>query len=385
MSGPIIGILAGEASGDNLGAGLMRELKVLHPTCTFVGIGGPRMMALGLESLVPMERLSMNLFIDPLRRLPELIRILVKLIRCYQAKRPAVFIGVDFNVFNLLLEGLLKRRGITTVHYVSPSVYAWRRGRVKRVAKAAHLLLTLYPFEPEFYSELPIDTVYVGHPLADEISDTDGSDEARMKARRELGLPEEKLCIALLPGSRMSEVNYMAETFLTAADLIKARVGEVGFVVPCLRPNIAAWLKEALENHRSLDVVRYEGNARLALIACDAAIVKSGTGTLEAMLLRRPMVVSYKLGDLTFRMLRWIIRTPFIALPNILSGRMLVPELLQNDATPEALADNLLSSLSVLDKSSQEPETLLEFARLHELLRQGADKNAAQAVARLLA
>ncbi|MCZ6639965.1 MAG: lipid-A-disaccharide synthase [Gammaproteobacteria bacterium] len=382
---PIIGILAGEASGDILGAGLMRELKTLHPTCTFVGIGGPRMMALGLESLVPMERLSMNLFVDPVRRLPELIRILMKLIRCYRAKRPAVFIGVDFNVFNLFLEGLLKRRGITTVHYVSPSVYAWRRGRVKRVARAADMLLTLYPFEPEFYAGLPIDTVYVGHPLADEIGYDDGSDDARMAARRELGLPEERLCIALLPGSRMSEVSYMADTFLSAADLIKARIGEVGFVVPCLRGNIATWLKDALERHRSLDVVQYDGNARLALVACDAAIVKSGTGTLEAMLLRRPMVVSYKLGEFTFQILRRIVRTPFVALPNILTGRMLVPELLQNDATPEALADNLLSSLSVLDKASQEPETLLEFARLHELLRQGADKKAAQAVARLLA
>ncbi len=213
MNGPIIGILAGEASGDNLGAGLMRELKTLYPTCTFVGIGGPRMMAQGLTSLVPMERLSMNGFVDPIKRLPELIGILHKLIKCYQAKRPVVFIGVDFNVFNLLLERMLSRRGITTVHYVSPSVYAWRRGRVNRVASAARMLLTLYPFEPKFYSDLPIEAVYVGHPLADEITYDSGSDEARMAARRELGLPDERLCIALLPGSRMSEVKYMAEAF----------------------------------------------------------------------------------------------------------------------------------------------------------------------------
>ncbi len=383
MNGPIIGILAGEASGDNLGAGLMRELKTLYPTCTFVGIGGPRMMAQGLTSLVPMERLSVNGFVDPIKRLPELIGILHKLIKCYQAKRPVVFIGVDFNVFNLLLERMLSRRGITTVHYVSPSVYAWRRGRVNRVASAARMLLTLYPFEPKFYSNLPIEAVYVGHPLADEITYDTGSDEARTAARRELGLPDERLCIALLPGSRMSEVKYMAEAFLAAADLIKARVGEVGFVIPCLRPNIASWLKSAINRHHSLDVVQYDGNARLALIACDAAIVKSGTGTLEAMLLRRPMVVTYKLGELTYRIIRRMVRSPFVGLPNILAGRMLVPELLQDDATPEALADNLLSSLSELDKTSREPETLAEFARLHDLLRQGADKKAAQAVARL--
>ena len=383
MNGPIIGILAGEASGDNLGAGLMRELKTLYPTCTFVGIGGPRMMAQGLTSLVPMERLSVNGFVDPIKRLPELIGILHKLIKRYQAKRPVVFIGVDFNVFNLLLERMLSRRGITTVHYVSPSVYAWRRGRVNRVASAARMLLTLYPFEPKFYSDLPIEAVYVGHPLADEITYDTGSDKARIVARRELGLPDERLCIALLPGSRMSEVKYMAEAFLAAADLIKARVGEVGFVIPCLRPNIASWLKSAINRHHSLDVVQYDGNARLALIACDAAIVKSGTGTLEAMLLRRPMVVTYKLGELTYRIVRRMVRSPFVGLPNILAGRMLVPELLQDDATPEALADNLLSSLSELDKTSREQETLAEFARLHELLRQGADKKAAQAVARL--
>ncbi|MCZ6618353.1 MAG: lipid-A-disaccharide synthase [Gammaproteobacteria bacterium] len=384
MNGPVIGILAGEASGDNLGAGLMRELRVLYPTCTFIGIGGPLMMAHGLESLVPMERLSMNGFVDPLKRLPELIGILWKLIRCYREKRPVVFVGVDFNVFNLLLEGMLSRRGIETVHYVSPSVYAWRRGRVKRVAGAARMLLTLFPFEPDFYSGLPIEAVYVGHPLADEITPEAGSGEARLVARRELRLPDERLCIALLPGSRMSEVKYLADIFLTAADLINARVGDVGFVIPCLRKNIANWLIDALGSHRSLDVVRYDGNARLALTACDAAIVKSGTGTLEAMLLRRPMVVSYKLGYLTYRIVRRMIRTPFVALPNILAGRMLVPELLQDDATPEALADSLLSSLSELDKTSREPETLAEFARLHELLRQGADKKAAQAVARLV-
>ncbi len=383
MNGPTIGILAGEASGDNLGAGLMRELKTLYPTCTFVGIGGPRMMAQGLSSLVPMDRLSVNGFVDPIKRLPEFVGILHKLIKYYRANRPVVFIGVDFNVFNLLLERMLSRRGITTVHYVSPSVYAWRRGRVNRVASAARMLLTLYPFEPKFYSHLPIEAVYVGHPLADEITHDTGSDEARMVARRELGLPDERLCIALLPGSRMSEVKYMAEAFLTAADLIKVRVGEVGFVIPCLRPDIASWLKSAINRHHSLDVVQYDGNARLALIACDAAIVKSGTGTLEAMLLRRPMVVSYKLGELTYRIVRRMVRSPFVALPNILAGRMLVPELLQDDATPQALADNLLSSLSALDKTSREPETLAEFARLHELLRQGADKKAAQAVARL--
>lgn len=382
VTGLTIGIVAGEASGDNLGRGLMAELKRRHPQARFVGIGGPGMLEEGLESVVSMDRLSMNGFIDPLRRLPELLSIIRRLLARYDAEQPDLFVGVDFNVFNLLLEGRLKKRGITTVHYVSPSVYAWRRGRIRRIVRAADVLLTLYPFEPELYAHTPLRAVYVGHPLADAIDPQAGSAAGRQRARAELGVDGAGLVVALLPGSRMSEVRMLGERFLEAAALIARQRSSVCFVVPCVRPAIEHWLAAARQRFPQLHIVHYAGNARLALTACDGALVKSGTSTLEAMLLRRPMVVSYRLGAITYQVVRRMLRTPYVALPNILAGRMLVPELLQNAATAEALAGTLLAEL---DKAHDDPEYLQEFARLHHVLRQSADVRAAQAVSGCLA
>lgn len=377
MSDPIIGIVAGEASGDNLGRGLMVELKRRHPGARFVGIGGPGMLAEGLECLAPMDRLAVNGFVDPLRRLPELIGILRMLLARYRAEPPDVFVGVDFNVFNLLLERRLKRRGVPTVHYVSPSVYAWRRGRIRRIAGAADMLLTLYPFEPALYDGTPVRAVFVGHPLADAVDPQAGDEAGRRRARAELGLPEQALVVALLPGSRMSEVRLLGETFLEAADLIRTQRPQARFVVPCIRPAISDWLAAARGRHPELELTAYEGNARLALAACDGALVKSGTSTLEAMLLRRPMVVSYRLGPLTYQLVRRLLRTPYVALPNILAGAELVPELLQDEATGEALATQMLAEL---DKARLDSEYLSQFARLHQVLRRQADARAAEAV-----
>lgn len=381
MTGFTIGIVAGEASGDNLGRGLMAELERRHPGARFVGIGGSGMIGEGLDSVVSMERLAVNGFIDPIRRLPELVGILRRLLARYDAERPDVFVGVDFNVFNLLLEGRLKRRGIPTVHYVSPSVYAWRRGRIRRMARAADMLLTLYPFEPAFYAHTPVRAVYVGHPLADAIAPDAGEDRERHRVRAELGLTDAPLVVALLPGSRLSEVKLLGDLFLDAAVLIAEQRPGTRFVVPCVRPAISAWLDAARRRYPGLLLHDYAGNARRALTACDGALVKSGTSTLEAMLLRRPMVVSYRLGAVTYQIVRRMLRTPFVALPNILAGRALVPELLQNDATAPALAAHLLAEL---DKAHGDPEYLREFARLHDLLRQNADARAAEAVAQLL-
>jgi lipid-A-disaccharide synthase len=380
-----VGILAGEASGDNLGRGLMVELRRRYPHARFVGIGGPGMVAEGLESLVAMDRLAVNGFIDPLKRLPDLIRILRLLLRHFDAIRPDVFVGVDFNVFNLLLERRLKRRGIPTVHYVSPSVYAWRRGRIKRIAGAADMLLSLYPFEAPLYAGTPVQVVYVGHPLADAIGLDDGSAACRAQARQTLGIgaraadsAQHAPLVALLPGSRMSEVRMLGDIYLTAASLIAERRPGARFVLPCVRPAIVEWLAAARLRFPDLPLYSYPGDARLALAACDAALVKSGTSTLEAMLLRRPMVVSYRLGRLTYRVVRQMLRTPHVAMPNILTGRRLVPELLQDEATPQALASQLLAEL---DKAHGDPEYLLEFERLHRLLRRDADARAADAVA----
>jgi len=378
---PVIGILAGEASGDRLGRGLMLALKARFPAARFVGIGGAGMLEAGLESLVAMDRLAINGFVEPIKRLPDLLRILRQLVARFDRERPDLFIGVDFNVFNLMLERRLKRRGIPTVHYVSPSVYAWRRGRADRLGRAVDLLLTLYPFEPAFYAHTPVRAVFVGHPLADEITPDCGAPLQQQAARRALGLPQDGTVIALLPGSRMSEVRLLGDTLLEAAALIAARRPAARFVVPCLHEPIRTWLEGALGNWPTLPVVAYDGTARQALIACDAALVKSGTSTLEAMLVGRPMVVCYRLGGLTYRLVRRLLRTEFVALPNILAGRCLVPELLQDAATPAALADALLQEL---DKAGQDPEYFTTFRHLHATLRRDADARAAEAVAALL-
>ncbi|HEY5678823.1 MAG TPA: lipid-A-disaccharide synthase [Pseudomonadales bacterium] len=376
-----LGILAGEASGDSLGAGLMAALKRRYPRARFVGIGGPRMLAQDLDPVAPMERLQVNGLVDPVKRLPDLVRLLRQLVRCYEASRPAVFIGVDFNVFNFLLERMLKARGIPTVHYVSPSVYAWRRGRVGRIARSADLLLTLFPFEPALYDDAGLEAVFVGHPRADAIDIDAGGPEGRARARRELQIPPDRFCMAVLPGSRLSEVRLMGAPFLDAAGIVARRLPGTLVIVPCLRPEIRTLLEALLAARPELDAVLYDGDAELALTASDGALVKSGTSTLEAMLLRRPMVVSYKLGPLTYRLIRLLVRTPHIALPNILAGEELVPEVLQDEATPEALAEKFLDQL---DKARRDPEHLARFSDLHRQLRMNADERAADAVSRLL-
>jgi lipid-A-disaccharide synthase len=382
LRGITVGILAGEASGDDLGRGLMAQLKLRLPGVRFVGIGGPGMQAEGLESLASMDLLAVNGFVDPLKRLPALIRLLRLLLRHYDRDRPDVFVGVDFNVFNLLLERRLKRRGIPTVHYVSPSVYAWRRGRVARMAGAADMLLALYPFEASYYAGTPVRVEYVGHPLADAIDVDDGSEAARAAARVTLGIPVAAApLVALLPGSRMAEVRMLGDTFLAAGAAIARQRPGACFVVPCVRPAISAWLEEARRRFPDLPITAYPGNARLALAACDGAIVKSGTSTLEAMLLGRPMVVSYRLGWLSYQIVRRLLKTPYIAMPNILAGRHLVPELLQDRATPDGLANALLAEL---DKAQGNAEYLREFTRLHRILRRHADARAAEAVDSLL-
>jgi lipid-A-disaccharide synthase len=382
-----IGLLAGEASGDNLGAGLMAQLEQQYlasdpaASIRFIGVGGPRMQAAGLQNLASMDELAVNGFREPILRLPQLVRLLRRLIREFTAAEVDAFVGVDFNVFNFLLEGALKKRGIRTVHYVSPSVYAWRSGRTKRVAKCADLLLCLYPFEPDFYTGLPVRAEFIGHPLADEIDPRAGTDEARAAARAGLGVSEAHTVMALLPGSRSSEVALMIEPFLDAADIFSTRHAPVDIVIPCLRPHIRERVERAVAQHPTLEVTLYDGNARQALVAADVALVKSGTSTLEAMLLHRPMVVSYRLGGLSYQLAKRVVRTPHVALPNILAGDALVPELIQDAATGPALAAALSEQLQRARRDSTVVDTFLE---LHERLRQGADTKAAAAVLRLL-
>ena len=376
-----IAIVAGEASGDKLGAGLMQALHRRIDGLRFIGIGGDAMLDQGLGALGSMETLAVNGFRDPLVKLPGILGLLAALRRRFLSDPPDVFVGVDFNVFNLRLERMLKARGVPTVHYVSPSVYAWRRGRAKRIGRSADKLLALFPFDEPGYAGTETEVTFVGHPLADAIGLDAGGEGNRRAARDRLGLAGDKPVVALLPGSRDGEIRLMLELFLKTAAILLDSIEGVAFVIPCPTPSVAAMVEIEMRKWPQLPCSVHRGDGRLPLTACDAAIVKSGTATLEAMLLRRPMVVTYRLGPLAWRLARRLVHTDFVALPNLLAGRALVPELLQHAATPAALAEKLLSEL---DKAARHPDHLQVFSALHERLRRNASERAADAVASLL-
>lgn len=376
-----IGMLAGEASGDNLGAGLMRALQTRYPgKIDFVGVGGQKMAQLRLRALVEFDELSVNGFRDPVVKLVPLIRTFRSLVNALSAENLDVFVGIDFNVFNFLLEGALKKRGIKTVHYVSPSVYAWRRGRAKKVANVAQMILCLFPFEPKFYKGTDIETVFVGHPLADAIDENAGSQLARLQSRQALGLAPDKTVLAVLPGSRPGELRLMLPEFLRAAEIF-SQGQDTEVVIPCLRPDLAQLVERAIKDYRALNVTIHSGVATQALTACDIALVKSGTSTLETMLLHRPMVVSYRMGHVSYQLAKRLMKSAYVALPNILAARMLVPELLQYAATGESLAAALHQELHL---SRTRADYFQPFLALHKQLRQQADLSAAKAVLGLL-
>jgi lipid-A-disaccharide synthase len=371
-----IALVAGELSGDNLGAPLMRALRQRHPQVRFVGIGGPAMMQQGLECWTDIDDLSVNGFVEPLKRLPSLLKILFSTRDKIVASDVDCFIGIDFNFFNGLLEGMVKRRGIKTAHYVSPSIWAWRKGRIRSIKKNIDLMLTLYPFENAIYAENDINAVFVGHPRADEIA-LDAGDTGRTEARQQLTIEAGALVIALLPGSRGSEISYSGPDFLNAAQLIQQQLGPVRFLMPAANPRRATQMTALLEVHgRDLDIQVLQGQAEIAMLAADAVIVNSGTATLEAMLLRRPMVMSYRLGALTYGLVSRLVTTSFFALPNILAGRSVIKQLIQHDATPEALCAALLQVI----QPDQQAALFVEYERIHRLLRRNAGDQAAMAI-----
>ncbi len=356
----------------------MHALRARVPDVRFRGVGGPLMLAAGLESLAPMSTFAMNGFVEPVKRFPRLLRVIRSLRASYLDDRPDVFVGVDFNVFNLLLERLLKRRGIVTAHYVSPSVYAWRRGRVKRIGRATDLVMTLYPFEPPLYASQGVRAEFVGHPLADSIEPVDRT----AAARAELGMSNDQLVVALLPGSRMSELRAHAELFLQTAEIVEKTLErrDTVFLVPCVDERSRQAIEALAARFPTLTLRVLPTNAHLALAASDVALVKSGTGSLEAMLFGKPMVVTYRLGALSYAIVKALLRTPFVALPNILAGRRLVPELLQHAAQPQRLADALITEL----ERGRAGKHLTDFRMLHGSLRRGANQRAAEAVLKLI-
>ncbi|MCP9338106.1 lipid-A-disaccharide synthase [Stutzerimonas xanthomarina] len=374
MSSPLtVALVAGEASGDILGAGLMQALRAQHPDVAFVGVGGPRMEAQGLVSYFPQERLAVMGLVEVLGRLPELLARRKRLLKTLLDVRPDVFIGIDAPDFNLDLALKLRRAGIKTVHYVSPSVWAWRQKRVLKIRDACDLMLTLFPFEAKFYDDHQVAVRFVGHPLADTIPLV--SDRAA--ARDMLNLPQEGLIVALMPGSRGGEVGRLGELFLAAADRLRSMRPGIRFVVPCASPERRAQLEQMLIG-RDLPLTLLDGRSHEALAACNAVLIASGTATLEALLYKRPMVVAYSVAPLTFRVLKRLVKSPYVALPNLLAQRLLVPELLQDAATPDAMAQ-LLSPL--LDNGDRQTEG---FDAIHRTLRCDASSQAADAVLELI-
>ncbi|GAB7532296.1 lipid-A-disaccharide synthase [Pseudomonas sp. 3A(2025)] len=367
-----IALVAGEASGDILGAGLMRAIKARHPDATFIGVGGPLMEAEGMASYFPMERLSVMGLVEVLGRLRELLGRRKELIAALIAERPDVFIGIDAPDFTLNIELQLRRAGIKTVHYVSPSVWAWRQKRVLKIREGCDLMLTLLPFEARFYEEKGVPVRFVGHPLADTIA----LDSDRAAARAQLGLGDGPL-VALMPGSRGGEVGRLGALFFDAAQRLLAERPELRFVLPCASPQRRVQIEQLLQG-RDLPVTLLDGGSHLALAACNAVLIASGTATLEALLYKRPMVVAYRMAPLTFWILKRLVKSPYVSLPNLLADRGLVPELLQDAATPEALAGEILP---LIDNGQAQTEG---FDAIHRTLRRDASNQAADAVLALI-
>ena len=380
MADPLrIGIVAGEKSGDILGAGLITELKQRFPHCEFVGIGGPDMIAAGCQSIVPMDRLSVMGFIEPLGRLPELFAIKRQLESLYIDNPPAVFIGIDSPDFNLRLESVLKQHGISTVHYVSPSVWAYRKKRIFKIKEAVDLMLTLFPFETAIYQEHGVAVKCVGHPLADEI----GFEDRKQEVRDSFGLGKEDQVVALLPGSRGGEIARLAPAFLGAAlESLQAQPG-LKFLVPYSGSEARVRLEEQFKRASIIghDQFLLVEDSKQAMAAADLVILASGTATLEAMLLRRPMAVAYKLARLTYMIASRIVSVPHIALPNLLSGERLVPEYIQDEVT----VSNLKQEIVDFFESPTASESVLgQFDTLHKELRKNASSSAAEAIEALI-
>ena len=375
-----IALVAGELSGDLLGAGLIAALRMHYPHARFSGIGGPGMIKQGLRSLVPLERLAVMGLVEVLRHLPELLRIRRRLYRELLADPPAVFIGIDAPDFNLGLERRLRICGIPTVHYVSPSVWAWRPWRVRKIARSVDLMLTLLPFEAAFYQRHGVPVRYVGHPLADTISPHNDPLLARQSLH--LAVPTEARIVALLPGSRRGEVGRLGPLLLDTAAWVWARRPEVHFLLPAATPELFEILESMrAERTSALPLTLVQGRSREAMAAADVVLLASGTATLEAMLLKRPMVVAYRVAPVTAWIAQRLLTVSHFALPNLLAGHTLVSEFVQDAAT----VDNLgLAVLCWLDDAVARSELMVEFEALHAQLRCDASRQAAAAVAELL-
>lgn len=381
MSKPLVfGIVAGEKSGDILGASLILELRKRHPEARFIGIGGEAMIAAGCRSLFDMERLSVMGFVEPLGRLPELFAMKRKLRDHFIADPPAAFIGIDAPDFNLRLEAELHGAGIKTVHYVSPSVWAYRAKRIIAIRKAVDLMLTLFPFETAIYKQHKIPVACVGHPLADQI----GFKDTKTSSRAELDLPADSRVIALMPGSRSGEINRLAPVFFEAAIKSLQQSPDLRFLIPYSSPDNKRLVMDIMKQLGLLsgDQFTLVADSRLAMSASDFVVMASGTATLEALLLRRPMVICYKLAGLTYALASRMVKIPNVGLPNLLAGKRLVPEFLQKQVTATAINAEIAKFVNEPEASSA---MLKEFDSIHKSIRLDASVQAAVAIEKLVA
>ncbi len=373
-----IGIIAGELSGDILGAGLIQALRARYPNALIEGIGGPKMLAAGFKSHYPLETLSVMGLVEVLKHYPRLKKCRDSLRDHFLQHPPDVFIGIDAPDFNLGLEYALKSAGITTVHYVSPSVWAWRQYRLRKIARACDLMLTLFPFEATYYQRHQIPVQFVGHPLADDIP----LQVDKLAARIHLGLPHQGILVALLPGSRRNEIRQLGSRFLQTACWLLARRSDLRFIMPLApHPHLKTLLTQQIaEIAPDLPLTLLDGQSREAMAAADVVLMASGTATLEAMLLKRPMVVAYRTAELTYWLAKWLVHIPYFSLPNLLAQEALVPEFLQHQVTPEKLG---AACLQWLENPDQVALLQKRFTDLHHQLRRSANQEAADAVSKL--
>ncbi|HHB1208427.1 TPA: lipid-A-disaccharide synthase, partial [Vibrio cholerae] len=356
--------------------GFIKAIRARYPDAEFVGIGGPKMNALGCQSLFDMEELAVMGLVEVLGRLPRLLKVKAELVKYFTANPPDVFVGIDAPDFNLRLELSLKQAGIKTVHYVSPSVWAWRQNRIHGIAAATHLVLAFLPFEKAFYDKFNVPCEFIGHTLADSIPLA--SD--KLAARQLLGLDEQRRWLAVLPGSRGSEMKMLAEPFIATCQKLQARYPDLGFVVALVNAKRRAQFEQAWQQVApELNFVLVDDTARNVITAADAVMLASGTVALECMLLKRPMVVGYRVNAFTAFLAKRLLKTPYVSLPNILAGEELVKELLQDHCT----VDNLYHEVSRLLESDNQA-LMDKFTEMHQWIRKDADQQAAQAVLHLI-